>query len=225
MVLAFASHIPQDWHDAIANAPHVRRWIEGVECEFEVSSLTIRDAVKFGSRIGFVFAEAQAHHEGVSVPRYAFLRGDSVGILVVLRHPDHPPRTVLTCEPRLPIATAESLSLPAGMVDDGTVQSTALREFAEETGISLALAEQDLISLGTVTLSPGGCDEHLTLYALEIDLEPSKLTSLDNRATGLESEHEHIRLRVLPLAAIPTLPQQDAKLLLAFHLYGARTRD
>lgn len=222
MHVEFASHIPQEWHGAILEAPHVRRWIDGLISNFEVSGVRIRDAVRFGSRIGFVFAEASASHEGASVPRYAFLRGDSVGLLVILRDGDALPRVLLTREPRLPVAVADHLSLPAGMIDDGTVQSTALREFAEETGLTLALKEHDLMSLGTFTLSPGGCDERLTLYAIELELDGAAIAALEQRATGLACEHEHIHLHVMALDAIPNLPQQDAKLLLAYHLYKAR---
>lgn len=225
MHVEFAPHIPHDWHDAILKASHVRRWIDGLMRNFEVSSVTIRDVVRFGSRIGFVFAEASASHEGAPVPRYAFLRGDSVGLLVILRDGEALQRVLLTREPRLPIAIADHLSLPAGMVDDGTVQSAALREFAEETGLTLALKENDLIPLGTVTLSPGGCDERLTLYAIELDLEGATIDSLEQRTTGLASEHEHIHLHVMAFDDIPNLPEQDAKLLLAYHLYKARSYD
>jgi len=221
MTLVFAPHIPELWHRDICEAPHVRRWLDNATRAFDLGRVTIRDAVRFGERIGFVFLEAEAALDGQSIPRFAFLRGDSVAILVVLHQKDGPSQVLLTCEPRLPVAKAAHLSLPAGMIDDGTVQSAALRELSEETGIELTPSADDLRYLTEITLSPGGCDERLTLYALDLSLPPEESARLENRHTGLAAEHEHITLRLLPLDAIPALSEPDAKLLLAYHLYKA----
>ncbi|GBQ85033.1 NUDIX hydrolase [Asaia krungthepensis] len=218
----FAQHIPTEWHRAILDAPHVKRWLRGIEKAFEVHRVTIRDAVRFGDRIGFVFAEAEALHDGQPVPRYAVLRGDSVGILVVVNPGLPSARLLLTSEPRLPVAESAQISLPAGMIDDGAVESAALREFAEETGITLELRAEALIELGTYTLSPGGCDERITLYALELALNDAEMAALEHRRTGLAAENEQITLRLLPLDDVPALVTQDAKLRLAWHLYVAR---
>lgn len=148
--VAFAPSVPVARRDEVRAAPHFRRWLDGVAARFELRGVMVRDVVFFGARVGFILVEADAWHERRRVPGAALLRGDSVSVLVVLHCPGYPLRTILTCEPRLPVACPGLLALPAGMVDGGELVSTALRELAEEVGADLVVPAERLVALTTV---------------------------------------------------------------------------
>ncbi|WP_367160381.1 NUDIX domain-containing protein [Kozakia baliensis] len=221
-LLRFADHIPDALHNAIRNAPHVRRWLDHTATRFDLHEVLIRDVGLFGERVGFVFLEADVRHEGKRIPKYAFLRGDAAAALIVLRCEGEPDRTLLTCEPRLPIAYPNFLSLPAGMLDGGEFASTMLRELGEEIGADLPVKADDLIELTRYWPSPGGCDEAVAVFYAELDVSPELIAKLDNRATGNAAEHENIHVRVIKLDDLPHIGMTDAKTLLGYHLYKAR---
>ncbi|CAP56460.1 NUDIX domain-containing protein [Gluconacetobacter diazotrophicus] len=216
--VTFAVSVPPDRHADVRAAPHFRRWLLQAASRFDLRAVAVRDVVFFGHRVGFILVEADAWHAGRQVPGAALLRGDSVSVLVVLLS-RHPPRTILTCEPRLPVACPDLLALPAGMLDGGQLVSTALRELAEEVGTDLTVRADMLVELTTVWLSPGGCDEAITLYAVDLDIDAQAMRALDGRRTGNACEHETIHLRIIDLDAIPGIGRTDAKTLLSYHLY------
>ncbi|GAB6968611.1 hypothetical protein JCM25156A_26490 [Komagataeibacter kakiaceti JCM 25156] len=220
--ISFASGIDAELRARVLAAPHFRRWYDGMRARFTLRHVLVRDATTFGTRMGFILVEADALHDGQPVPGLALLRGDSVSVLLVLKCPGHPDRTILTREARVPVARPDLLALPAGMLDGGRFVSTALRELSEEVGADLQVCERDLTELTHVWLSPGGCDEAIGLYYAELHIDESLARSLAGRQTGLASEHEHIRLRVIDLADVPGIGMTDAKTLLSWHMYQAR---
>ena len=220
--IAFSAGGPEDRRADVRAAPHFRRWLEQAAARFDLRGIVVRDVVFFGARVGFILVDADAWHEGRKVPGAALLRGDAVSVLVVLHCPGQAPRTILTCEARLPVACPDLLALPAGMVDGGNLVSTALRELAEEVGPDLVVPAERLIELTTVWPSPGGCDEAITLYAVDLEIDEATMRALDGRRTGNAAEHESIRLHVVALDDIPRLGRTDAKTLLSYHLYRAR---
>ncbi|GAA4490275.1 NUDIX domain-containing protein [Gluconacetobacter tumulicola] len=220
--IVFSAGVPEDrWSDVRA-APHFRRWLEQAAARFDLRRVVVRDVVFFGARVGFILVDADAWHDGRKVPGAALLRGDSVSVLVVLHCLGHAARTILTREPRLPVACPDLLALPAGMLEGGRLVSTALRELAEEVGTDLAVSADQMVELTTVWLSPGGCDEAITLYAVDLEIGEAAMRALDGRRTGNAAEHESIRLHVVELDDIPRIGHSDAKTLLSYHLYRAR---
>jgi len=85
------------------------------------------------------------------------------------------------------------LECPAGLLEAGEDPvEAARRELAEETG----LAADRMEPLGRYILSQGGCDEGITLFVARARLpEPGHAGT-----HGLHSEHEDIRVLVLPAA-------------------------
>ncbi|MBM9400276.1 NUDIX domain-containing protein [Gluconacetobacter azotocaptans] len=220
--IVFAPTIPADCHARVRAAPHFRRWLAAAAAGFDLRRVTVESVTFFGPRVGFILLQADAWHDGRQVPGTVLLRGDSVSILLVLRHAGHPDRTILTCEARLPAACPDLLSLPAGMLDGETFASTALRELSEEIGADLAVRQDMLVDLATVWLSPGGCDEAIALYYAVLDLDDAAIRALDGRRTGNADERESIRVRVVDLDDIPRIGRTDAKTLLSFYMYRDR---
>jgi len=79
------------------------------------------------------------------------------------------------------------VEIAAGMIDgDETPEATILRESQEEMGLEVETLER----IGGFLLTPGGCDEHCTIFAGRVrlgDIPPGRLGH-----GGLASEHEDI---------------------------------
>ncbi|WEW56641.1 hypothetical protein PRK78_002089 [Emydomyces testavorans] len=118
-----------------------------------------------GDRLGFVKLRADvSNDEGEKLPGSVFLRGGSVGILLILQPNDIPlgsdaeKRAVLTVQPRIPAGSLAFPEIPAGMLDDsGTFSGGAAKEIQEETG--LLIRQGELIDMTALTLDLIACTE------------------------------------------------------------------
>ena len=101
----------------------------------------------FGPRMGFVkFKGDITDEQGRVIPSIVFMRGASVGMLIVTCEEDKRQYTVLTVQPRVPTGKYALEELPAGMLDaSGSFVGAAAKELQEETGI--IVNEKDLIDL------------------------------------------------------------------------------
>ncbi|KAI1329915.1 hypothetical protein F5Y16DRAFT_364363 [Xylariaceae sp. FL0255] len=133
---------------------------------YALRSITIQSYDLFGSsKIGFLKLSAEVTNSfGESLPGAVFLRGPSVGMLVMLIPDDLPPSSgqgveeeryvILTIQPRVPAGSLAFAELPAGMIggDGGSFAGTAAREIKEELGIEIPASE--LISLSELAAAP-----------------------------------------------------------------------
>jgi ADP-ribose pyrophosphatase len=86
------------------------------------------------------------------------------------------------------------VEVPAGLCDPGEdVATTLARETEEELGVPM----RRTLPIGDFLLSPGGCDEHVSLHVGEVTAPPCGPDGLVG-LTGLASEAEDIRVRVWP---------------------------
>ncbi|EEQ87026.1 NUDIX family hydrolase [Blastomyces dermatitidis ER-3] len=128
--------------------------------EFHAAPYTLRhiqiQAVDFfgGNRLGFVKLKADVSNDhGEKLPGSVFLRGGSVGILLILQPNDVPENSetdkhaILTIQPRIPAGSLAFPEIPAGMLDDdtGTFAGGAAKEIKEETG--LVILQDELIAI------------------------------------------------------------------------------
>ncbi|KAI1365295.1 hypothetical protein F5Y08DRAFT_338854 [Xylaria arbuscula] len=147
---------------------------------YALRSITVQSYDLFGGkRVGFLKLQALVSNAaGETLPGAVFLRGPSVGMLVILvpedvsssattgHHDGEEERyVILTIQPRVPAGSLAFAELPAGMVDDGDGDSdndtgsasggkfagTAAREIYEELGIEIPASE--LICLSDVAAS------------------------------------------------------------------------
>ncbi|KAI1154393.1 hypothetical protein F4825DRAFT_460462 [Nemania diffusa] len=127
---------------------------------YALRSITVQSYDLFGQRVGFLKLQARVTNAaGESLPGAVFLRGPSVGMLVMLIPDDAPPTeeeeryVLLTIQPRIPAGSLAFAELPAGMVDDdgssggsGKFAGTAAREIYEELGIEIPASELTCLS-------------------------------------------------------------------------------
>jgi ADP-ribose pyrophosphatase len=88
------------------------------------------------------------------------------------------------------------VEVPAGLCDPGEDPAeTGRRESGEELGMAISVLEP----MGHFLLSPGGCDEHVYLFAGRVVAPPAGPDGLVNSGGGgLAAEQEDIRARVWP---------------------------
>ena len=85
------------------------------------------------------------------------------------------------------------VELAAGLIDgDETPEQTILRESQEEMGLSVETLER----IGGFLLTPGGCDEHCTMFAGRVRVGAIGSGGLLG-THGLASEHEDIQVRAI----------------------------
>jgi len=218
--VTFAGAVPSAARAAALASPQLQRWVSRLGKDFDLRSVHVREVVMFGSRAGFVLAEADVRDaEGRQLPGVAFLRGDSVAVLPVLVTPDGERMAVLVRQARVPAGLADYYEIPAGMLDDGAFASKAIEELAEEVGEGVEIREGDLVQLWEGHTTPGGSDEAVRVYAAEIPVDDHVVGRLMGRLTGNRHEKEAITVAVAPLDDVPSLAGSDMKTMLAWHGY------
>lgn len=205
---------------------------------YALHSITIQSYDLFGgARVGFLKITADVSNTaGESLPAAALLRGPSVAMLVMLIPDDAPEEryVVLTVQPRIPAGSLGFVELPAGMVDDhGSFKGAAAKEIEEELGITitedeltclseLAAPEDEKNEEGLATAmypSPGGCDEHITIFSHERRIPRDQLNDWNGRLTGLRSDGEKITLKLVPMKDAWRVVARDGKSLAALALW------
>ncbi|CAI7657684.1 unnamed protein product [Penicillium bialowiezense] len=208
--------------------------------------LEIQAADRFeGARLGFVKLKATVSNgRGETLPGSVFLRGGSVGMLLVLQPDDianptdNDKRAILTIQPRIPAGSLAFPEIPAGMLDDsGTFAGAAAKEIQEETG--LLVKQDDLIDMTALASqasqssrdtsgeslqkamypSAGGSDEFIPLFLYQKTMPRKDIEALQGKLTGLRDEGEKITLKLVPLADLWKEGVRDGKTLAAWGLY------
>ena len=208
-----------------------------------MKSVQVEHVTRFGSkRIGFLkFTASIKNESGDTLSGSIFMRGPSVGILIILQPDDVKNReeerhVILAMQPRPAATSLRFLELPAGMVDDSTFSGAAAKEIEEETG--LIIKEKDLINLTELAIeetnsqstaeddlpramfpSAGGCDECIQLFLNEQRIPRKELEALRGKLTGLRDHGEKITLKLVKFGDLWREGARDAKALSALALY------
>ncbi|KAF2270088.1 NUDIX family hydrolase [Lojkania enalia] len=126
---------------------------------YKLRNIDVQSADWFSStKLGFVKLQAEvSNDDGEWLPGAVFLRGGSIGMLIILQPDDALAQTkqdkyvILTVQPRVASGSLALAELPAGMIDDGTFSGKAAQEISEETG--LEVLEKELINMSELALS------------------------------------------------------------------------
>lgn len=184
----------------------------------------------------FIKMKANVVNKSGSLPGIVFLRGGSVAVLIIVRPTDSLDEryVIMTEQARIPAGSLSFMEIPAGMIDrrDESFAGTAARELKEEVG--LTLKEEDLIDMTALVLkgheieesmqsamypSPGGCDEFISIYLWEKEMNRLEIEDLRGKLGGERSEREHIRIRLLSYEKLLQVGARDGKTLAAWSLY------
>jgi ADP-sugar diphosphatase len=225
---SFATDIPESDYQIIVDCPFFKDWIAKARKDFAVTHIHV-DSVDYFSRVHrplFIKITATATlPDGRPVHGVVLLRGNAVGVLVVLRC-EGKKYLLLVRQPRLAITEEASLEIPAGILDwSGDYRKVALSELEEEAQIEADESELiDLSEFWWKDSTPGfagSCgilDERIRLYAIERDVTREQLEAMDGKNQTYVDENEWIRTEVLPYeeAAHKFV---DGKNLIALFLY------
>lgn len=213
--------------------------------------MTVQSHDRFGARLGFLKLTASlANSAGEKLPGAVFLRGPSVAMLVILVPDDVDPvpdssaserYAVLTVQPRVPAGSLALVELPAGMVDGGTFVGAAAKEIKEELGVEIR--EEELVCLSEMARpradeekgaeglpvalypSPGGCDEHVTIFMHERKVPRAQLREWTGKLTGLRDHGEKITLKLVPMKDLWREGSRDGKCLSALAIWEGLRRE
>ena len=200
-----------DSMDALQSAPKMINWLSKLDLtQIEVRSITITDIDWFAAKpdpkkLGFVKVSVDATDKTTCkkiLSKIVFIRGDAVAILIVVKVKSARGRItehVLLCEQmRLPTG-GRRREICAGMMDsEGNIASVALKEIEEETGFKIQNVSE-LISLGSMYPSQGGCDEEIHLYAWTTMITEQEFEEKMCQVFGNSLEGEEIKLSFVPM--------------------------
>jgi len=212
---------------------------------YELRSINVQSIDRWGKRLGFVKLVATiTNSQNESLPGSVFLRGASVGMMVLLQPDDLPPNSpdekhvLFVVQPRIAAGGLQCVELPAGMVDDGTFTGSAANEIKEELGLDIP--EDQLINMSELAIpdakqgeeewpkaiypSPGGCDEYIPIFLHEKRMPRAQLKELTGKLTGLRDEGEKITLKLVKLEDMWLEGARDAKALGAWALWEGLKR-
>lgn len=205
---SFASDIAKSDRPLILESSIYKRWLSDVTSQFKVKAIHFVSVdFKFKNKQPlFIKLNATAFlPDGKPVHGIVLVRGNAVGVLVVLWC-NQKPFLLLVQQPRFPIASTDSLEIPAGILDwSEDYRQIALSELEEEAQIQVE--DKELIDLTAFwhgegvdgfACSCGLLDEKIRLYAIEREVTEDELKKMDHRTQEYTEEREWIQTIVLP---------------------------
>ncbi len=213
---------------AAIDSPMFKNWVASFDPRMTVKGIEFQSIDMFGSKVGFIKFKMKITDTatGKWLPDVVFMRSDTVAILVVLEsEEDHAEYAVLAVQARPNTGQYCFAEVLAGCLDDtNSFAGAAAHELSQETDGALILRADELIDLakesgidGPIYLSPGGCTEAMRFFLCRRVVSEEFLESLRDKATGVPEEGEFIKLKLVPVDDLETIP--DAKTLVALHLY------
>lgn len=189
---------------AIVQAPKFRKWIDEFKLdEIDLKEFIVTDADFFHApnasydpqKLGFVkgYGVAFAKATGEKISSIAFLRGESVAVLIVVKVKETGNLHILLCRQLRFPAGGFLTEACAGMIDSRSsdVRGVVFSEIQEETGFTVSVS--DLISLGSIIPSGGGCDEEIHLFAWETEISEAEFHDKQTKIFGT-GQQERIKL-------------------------------
>ena len=214
-----------------------QRWTESLKPSLQVKGIEIQsvDIIQREGKEHVLFIKHKARFvgpDGKEFPNIVFLRGDAVGILIVLEDENRQHHVVLIKSAMLALGDPYYVQIPAGMTDcEDNIRAVAIREGKEETSIdfedggelinlcnllSLPGANRGLLGLSA---SPGACDEKIHLFVYRKKVSNEFIANLQGLVTGLPGENERLKLEVVPFEKLP-LVTYDMKTMAAYLMYA-----
>lgn len=204
----FSEEVLEEDREAVLNSYLFQNWLSHAQEKFIVSKIhfsSVDYRFKDHSPLFIKLTATATLPDGKPVHGIVLVRGNAVGVLVVLRC-EGKPYLLLVRQPRFAISEPESLEIPAGILDwSNDYRKVALSELKEEA--MLDATDDELIDLtgfyteGKLDGHAGSCgllDERIRLYAIERAVTPEELKRMDGRNQEYTDENEWIKTVVLP---------------------------
>lgn len=208
-------HLEDKMH-AIKSAPKIAKWLKRFNNKtIKVKSAIVTDVNFFGppepNRLGFLKVTADAYdaQTNTKISSIAFIRGDSVAILIIVTIQETGKKYVLMCEQlRFPVGR-RMVEACAGMIDHltGDIIGVAFKEVKEETGFIINKDDPKLVSHGSIFPSPGGCDEEIHLYSWSTTISQAEFEEKQTSVFG-EGQYESIKLIFYEYDTFPSILNQ-----------------
>lgn len=205
---SFAKDIAAEDYPVILESRIFKEWLEASLAKFKIAKIHFESVNYFDKEHRPLFIKLLATAtlpDGRPVHGVVLVRGNAVGVLVVLRC-EGKKYLLLVRQPRFSISETASLEIPAGILDwSGDYRKVALSELEEEAQIKAS--DDELIDLtefwwGNSTPGfAGSCgllDERIRLYAIERDVTREELDAMNGKNQTYTDENEWIRTEVLP---------------------------
>jgi len=229
-VYSDSRHITRDL-PIIIQAPKFIQYIETLDRNLlDITGIRV-DAVKWfcnpvnplPSKLGFLWIEVIAadRRTGNPLPGVVFLRGGAVAVYMRVKVEDRL-FTILTEQIRVPMG-GKRREIPAGMLDaNECFAGVMMNEIAQETGLTPPSIDE-LIPLGIIEPSAGGCDETIHLFYWETEISVERKDELLNTIHGEPDENESIRLHFVDAENYENVLHEigDVKAICA-HYYARR---
>lgn len=199
----------EDKLNIIIKAPKFKHWIKSINQNLiKIDEFIISDVDFFGppspSKLGFVKGQGVITDikTGKSiVSNIAFIRGGSVAVLIVvtvIKNDETEEKRIILCKQlRFPVGKYLTEAC-AGMLDDqvenAQIEGVIFKELKEEAGFDISVS--DLIKLGKIIPSGGGCDEEISCYAWETTITEEEY--LEKMDTVFGDKNESIQLQSFP---------------------------
>ena len=212
--------------DILSRAPKFNNWLLKDRNGISFTVLIITDINFFGrvptpENLGFVKFQGDFIDLETGNPLPAnivFMRGDSVGAMVEIEVENSGNFFVFVKQLRGPICSY-IIELCAGMMDASeNFVGVLAKELYEELGITLS--RENMVLLGNIVPSAGGCDETINLYLCKVRISQEEFYKKQRTVFGNEEEGERIRLIFVPSENLKefVIKSNDAKILSAYTL-------
>lgn len=225
---SFSAEIAAEDQGAVVNSKLFKDWLASVSGKFVVTAVRFSSVDFRGGSKNPLFIKLTAKAtlpDGKPVHGIVLVRGNAVGVLVVLRCEGRP-YLLLVRQPRFPIGEQASLEIPAGILDwSGDYRKVALAELEEEAQIKVD--ESEIVDLTAFwhgegvngfAASCGLLDERIRLFLVEREVTEEELRAMDGREQTYTAEEEWIRTEVLPYEEAAR-KFVDGKNLIALFMY------
>ncbi len=159
---------------------------------------------------------------GHPLPRYLFVRGDACLIVPLIRNRDTGEEKFLMIRQYRIGSGGLSLEFPAGMLDNEVAapRKVALRELAEETGLTVGDSEIFPLCNKKLFSSVGASDEGIYYFGCRIEVDTAAWQILCDDIHGNPDEDEKISL-VLLTRSEAEAEATSLQVFLGFHLFEA----
>lgn len=211
--ITYSDYITEEQVQKILISKKFTDYINNLDSEtLQIRTIKILNVYMFGKNVGFIGLELDCSlnsHLDKKLPGYVFIRGKSVGILVLINSK----YMVLTRQFRVPIGKMMN-EIPAGMLDEsGDFVGVAAKELEEEIGVKIK--KEDLTYLTSIFPSGGGCDEEIIIYLNELTLKEEEIELMKKKTYGEEGSDEVITLKIEDFNYENVIKTKDAKLITA----------